>query len=60
VKKKDGTASVKRFAGRDEEWIHLQGWLEPDNKGVQKPYNENIAVDVIEQVAVVAIIRRRA
>lgn len=60
VEKLDGTASVKRYAGDDGKELYLEGWLDPDEKGVQKPYQEKISSDTIKQIAVVTIVKRRA
>ena len=60
IEKHDGTASVKRYTGEGDKVFYLEGWLEPDEQGVQKPYQEQIASDAIRQIAVVTIVKRRA
>lgn len=60
VKTKDGTATVKRFIGRDDEWLTLQGWLDPDKNGSQKPFTNKYANSYIESIACVVIVKRKA
>ena len=60
VKTRDGTATVKRFIKRDAEWIYLQGWLDPDERGIQKPFTNKYALEFVESVSCVVMIRRRA
>lgn len=60
VEKKDGTVAIKQYAGKNEEWLLLQGWLDPDDKGQQKPYQEKLAMSSIKQIAVVVATKRRA
>ena len=60
IEKTDGTASVKQFKGRDDVWVHLQGWLEPDMHGVQKHYTERVAQDTVSALACVVFVKRKA
>lgn len=60
IQKIDGTVSVKHFKGRDDSWIHLQGWLDPDANGVQKPYTERLSQSSIASVACVVFVKRKA
>ncbi len=59
VEKKDGTASIKIYRGRNDKWLTLQGWLEPAEDGTQKPYTEQLAVEIIDRMAGVVLIKRR-
>jgi len=60
IEKHDGTASVKRYVGEDDKLFYLEGWLDPDENGVQQPYQEKISSNAIKQIAVVTIVKRRA
>lgn len=60
VKTKDGKATVKRFIYRDDEWLTLQGWLDPDKNGGQKPFTNKYANSYIESIACVVIVKRKA
>ncbi len=59
VEKKDGTASIKKYRGQNDQWLILQGWLEPNGSGEQKPYTEQISMDTVAKIASVVMIRRR-
>ena len=60
IEKKDGTASIKRYLCRDEKWLHLQGWLDPDDEGNQKPYNEELLLETVSKTACVTLIKLKA
>ena len=60
IEKKDGTASIKRYLCRDEKWLHLQGWLDPDEEGNQKPYNEELLLETVSKTACVTLIKLKA
>lgn len=60
VARNDGTASVKLFLDKDDGWVYLQGWLDPDENGFQKPFGEKVALGFIKDLTVVTTIRRRA
>lgn len=60
IEKADGTVSVKQFKGREGSWIHLQGWLEPDAGGVQKPYIEKLSEETVAVMASVVYVKRKA
>lgn len=59
VVRKDNTASLKLFLGMDEQWIKLQGWLEPNNEGLQKPYISKERASDISLIAPVVYARHR-
>lgn len=60
VKTTDGKATIKRFLQRDSEWVTLQGWLDPDKTGAQRPYTNQFAVSFIHVMATVIMVRRKA
>ncbi len=60
VKTLDGKATIKRYIQRDGEWITLQGWLDPDKTGAQRPYTNQSAASYITMLAPVILIRRKA
>lgn len=59
IQKQDGTATIKRYDGDDAEWIHITGYLDPDNNGQQMAFSEQIKKSVISQVATVLFVKRR-
>ena len=60
IKKKDGTASIKLYRGQNEQWLILQGWLDPSEDGTQKAYTEQLALDTVAQIASVVMVRIRS
>jgi transcriptional regulator with XRE-family HTH domain len=60
VKTADGKATLKRFIQQDAEWVTLQGWLDPDKTGAQRPYTNQLAVSFIQTMATVIMVRRKA
>lgn len=60
VEKSSGSSSIKRYMGRDENWLSLQGWLKPDANGEQRPYSEQLALDSIRRMATVVFVQRKA
>ncbi len=60
VKTTDGKATIKRFIQRDNEWVTLQGWLDPDKTGAQRPYTNQFAASFIQTMATVILVRRKA
>lgn len=60
IQKTDGTASVKHFKGQDDDWVNLQGWLEPDASGTQKPYTERLSRGSVTSMACVVLVKRKA
>lgn len=60
VKVKDETASIKRFLKKDAKWCYLQGWLDPEADGTQKPYTEKRSLAIIDTIACVVMVRRKA
>ena len=57
VERRDGTASIKIYLGRCEIWLHLRGWLEPDQAGRQEPYDEELGLDQVARLAPVVYIK---
>lgn len=60
IEKRDGSASIKRFVNRDESWVYVQGWLDPDENGQQRPYTDQLAPESIKTLAPVVFVQRRA
>lgn len=60
VEKTDGTASIKTYNNRDNQWLHLQGWLAPHEDGSQKPYREQVNLEMVKRIACVFLIKRKA
>ena len=60
VKTSDGKATIKRFIQQDNEWVTLQGWLDPDKTGAQRPYTNQFASSFIHTIATVILVRRKA
>lgn len=60
VKTTDNKVTVKRLLRTDNQWLSLQGWLEPDKDGVQKPYTDQLALGYIDSIACVVMVRRKA
>ena len=56
----NGTVSIKQYVREDEDWLYIQGWLDPDEKGEQKPYSEKLAKSMIKRLACVVMVRRKA
>ena len=57
IERRDGTASIKIYLGRCEIWLHLRGWLEPDQAGRQEPYDEQLRLDQVARLAPVVYIK---
>ncbi len=60
VKTTDGKATIKRFIQQDSEWVTLQGWLDPDKTGAQRPYTNQFALSFIHTLATIILVRRKA
>lgn len=60
VEKADGTASIKTYYNRDSQWLHLQGWLAPHEDGSQKPYREQVNLELVKRMACVFLVKRKA
>lgn len=59
IERHDGKVSVKRFLGQDGQWLHLQGWLPPDEKGDQEPFAEDLLQKTIRRIACVVLVQRK-
>lgn len=59
VKRSDGYTTLKTFNGLDQDWLHLRGYLDPDEKGDQTPYDDKIRRNKIDQIATVIFIKRK-
>ena len=60
IERDDGKVSIKKLKDRDNEWVTVEGWLDPDSFGVQKPYHEKINMGGIQRLASVIFIRIKA
>ncbi len=60
VKTTDGKATIKRFIQQDSEWVTLQGWLDPDKTGAQRPYTNQFSQSFIHSLATIILVRRKA
>lgn len=56
VERRDGTASIKVFRGADDEWLHLRGWLPPED-GRQDGYEEQVKQSEVVRLATVVYIK---
>lgn len=59
IKTRDGRVTIKRFVKRDESWLRVLGWLDPDTHGNQKPYTYELSTDFIDTVHCIVIVQRR-
>ncbi len=59
IERADGTASLKMFLKKHGKSILVQGWLPPNDEGVQKPYTEEIPVAMIKRKACVVLVKRK-
>ncbi len=56
----DGRASIKKFLERGAEHIMVQGWLDPDEAGAQKPFTIKLPRTQIRRLAPVVVVKRKA
>ncbi len=59
VERKDGTATIKLFIASDNTQLTLQGWLEPDENGLQTSYTDTLRIDQVRCIATVIYIKRK-
>ena len=57
IERADGTAAIKLYLGRDDTWLHLRGWLAPDETGRQEPYDERLRLDQMARLAPIVYIK---
>ena len=57
VERRDGTASIKQYDRRDETWLYLQGWLDPDDSGRQKPYGDQVRLEQVARLATIVYVK---
>jgi phage repressor protein C with HTH and peptisase S24 domain len=55
----DRRASIKMVRSEESDWLHLQGWLDPDERGHQEPYEEKLRRDQVRRVATVIYVKRK-
>lgn len=60
IEQNDGRVSIKKYLGKSDKWLYLQGWMEPDNEGIQKPYTEKILLEIVKKIATVVLVQRKA
>ena len=57
VERRDGTAAIKEYLRRDETWLYLQGWLDPDESGRQELYSDQVRLDQIARLATIVYVK---
>lgn len=60
IVRNDGSASIKKYIKRDNTWLYLQGWLDPNENGEQKQYIEKVLLKLIEKIVAVVLVQRKA
>lgn len=60
IERADGSASLKRLQELAGEWLTVEGWLDPDSSGQQKPYSEKLSLSTVRRLASVLFIRIKA
>ena len=58
-RRSDKAASIKLYGRAEPEWIHLQGWLDPDDAGRQAPYTEQLKRSDVARLAVIIYVKRK-
>ena len=53
----NGTMSLKQLLGTTTDWLHLQGWLDAEEGGVQMPYKDEWRRDQIKRIWRVAMVQ---
>ena len=56
----DGRASIKKFLERDNERLVVQGWLDPEPDGAQKPFTIKLPTAHVKRLAPVVVVKRKA
>ena len=57
IERRDGTATIKKYVCRDETWLYLQGWLDPDESGRQELYSDQVRLDQIARLATIVYVK---
>ena len=57
IERRDGTATIKKYLCRDETWLYLQGWLDPDESGRQELYSDQIRLDQVARLATIVYVK---
>ncbi len=60
IEQTDGKSAVKRYVEKEGEWLLLEGWLDPDEKGDQKLYRDKILISAVKRMGTVVFVKRRA
>ncbi len=53
-------ASLKLFVSRDDDWVYLSSWSEPDRDGCQEMEFAELSTRYLGRLVVVAMVKRRA
>ncbi len=56
----DGSAAVKKLIKRDDEQVVVQGWLDPDADGAQRPFTVKLPRSHVRRMAPVIVVKRKA
>lgn len=60
IERMDGKVSIKRLKEQAGDWLTIEGWLDPDDGGNQKPYSEQVHVRDVRRIACVIFIKVKA
>lgn len=58
IERSDGAATLKLYRGREDRWLVLQGWLDPE-EGVQKPFTDRLLLATVRRIAPVIYVKRK-
>jgi transcriptional regulator with XRE-family HTH domain len=59
IRRSDGLCTLKLFVGEEKDWLILKGFMDPDAKGVQRPFEDRVKRGVVMEIAPVVFIRRK-
>ena len=59
IREKSGRCALKIFRLKDDNWVHVEGYLPPDEVGEQLIYCEKRKLDLIKILATVIYVKRR-
>jgi transcriptional regulator with XRE-family HTH domain len=58
VERQDGAATLKIYRGADEQWVRVEGWLDPED-GTQKPFTDQLPLATVKRIAPVIYVKRK-
>ena len=58
IVRNNGSATIKKFLECSSGILRIQGWLDPDKNGQQKPYSEEVLESEIKSIAPVVMVIR--